>query len=85
MPELGRFSGIVVYMMFFDIQQHNIPHIHVVYGEHKAVLSIDGELLAGSLPKKQMRVMNGWLAIHEEEVYEAWNQAVQGKHFEKIQ
>jgi len=42
MPELGRFSGIVVYMMFFDVQQHNVPHIHVAYGEHKAVISIDG-------------------------------------------
>ena len=43
------------------------------------------ELLAGSLPKKQMRVVNGWLALHEEEVCEAWNLAVQGKHFDKIQ
>ncbi len=85
MPELGRFSGIVVYMMFFDVQQHNVPHIHVAYGEHKAVISIDGELLAGSLPKKQMRVVSGWLALHEEEIYKAWNLAVQGKHFEKIQ
>ena len=85
MPELSRFSGIVVYMMFYHVKQHNVPHVHVAYGDHKAVLSIDGELLAGSLPKKQMRVVNGWLALHEEEICKAWNLAVQGKYFEKIQ
>lgn len=26
-----------------------------------------------------------WLALHEEEVYAAWNNAVSGKAFEKIQ
>lgn len=44
-----------------------------------------GELLAGSLPAKQLRIVVGWLAIHEEEVYSAWNNAVSGKPFSKIE
>lgn len=44
----------------------------------------DGELLAGSLPLKQFRMVTGWLAFHEEEAYKAWNQAVKGEHFDKI-
>jgi hypothetical protein len=84
MPELSRFGGIVIYMLFMDTQQHNKPHVHVYYGEYEATIGIDGELLAGSLPRKQLKIVVGWLAFHEEEVYKAWNLAVKGEHFEKI-
>ena len=84
MPELSRFAGIVIYMLFRDTGQHSKPHVHVYYGEYEAVVGIDGELLAGSLPRRQLRMVIGWLAYHEEAAYAAWNQAVQGEHFEKI-
>ena len=70
MPELSRFEGMVIKMLFNDTVQHNKPHVHVTYGEYKASVGIDGELLAGSL--------------HEEEAYAAWNKAVSGEHFDKI-
>ena len=63
---------------------HNKPHIHVYYGEYEAAIGIDGELLAGSLPRKQLKIVTGWLAFHEEEAYRAWNFAVKGEHFDKI-
>ena len=84
MSELCRFAGMIIYMMFFDTGKHNKPHVHVHYGEYEAVVAIDGELLAGALPSKQMKIIIGWLALHEEEAYKAWNLAVQGKHFDKI-
>ncbi len=34
MPELSRFGGMVIYMMFHDIGQHNKPHVHVYYGDY---------------------------------------------------
>lgn len=85
MPELSRFAGIIIYLLFKDTKQHNKPHVHAYYGEYEAAISIDGELLAGSMPRKQMKIIVGWLALHEEEVYAAWNNAVQGQHFEKIE
>ena len=84
MPELSRFEGIVIYLLFKDNQEHNKPHVHVYYGEYKASVGIDGELLAGSLPSKQLKMVVGWLTLHEEEAYAAWNKAVSGEHFEKI-
>lgn len=54
------------------------------YGDYEAAVGIDGELLAGSLPKKQLKMVVGWLTFHEEEAYKAWNQAVRGEHFDKI-
>ncbi len=84
MPELSRFAGMVITMLFKDIKQHNKPHVHVFYGEYEASVGLDGELLAGSLPGKQFKILVGWLLFHEEEVYKAWNLAVQGEHFDKI-
>lgn len=84
MPELCRFGGMVIVMLFKDTQQHNKPHVHVFYGEYEASVGLDGELLAGSLPIKQYKILVGWLLYNEEEVYKAWNLAVQGEHFDKI-
>ena len=85
MPELSRFEGMVIYLLFKDNQEHNKPHVHVYYGEYEASVGIDGELLAGKLPSRQLRMVTGWLALHEEDVYKAWNLAVSGEHFEKIE
>ena len=64
MPELSRFGGMVIYMLFMDTKQHNKPHVHVYYGDYEATVGIDGELLAGALPKKQLKMVVGWLAFH---------------------
>jgi len=81
MPELSRFYNIVVKMLFRDTAQHNKPHFHAYYNEFDASIAIDGELLAGSLPVKQLKIVQAWA---EEELYEAWNKAVQGEHPNKI-
>ena len=85
MPELCRFYNIVIIMLFKDNVQHNKPHFHVYYAEYEASVGIDGELLAGSLPVKQLRLVQAWTTIHEEELYAAWNKAVQGVPFAKIE
>ena len=85
MPELSRFYNIVVKMIFKDDSQHHKPHVHVYYNEYEASVGLDGELLAGSIPVKQLKLVLAWLAIHEDELYSAWNKAVQGKPFEKIE
>ena len=71
-------------MVFEDNAQHAKPHIHVFYDEFEASIGIDGEVLAGSLPPRQMRIVQGWIALHENELYSAWNNAVQKKPVEKI-
>lgn len=84
MPEISRFMGLIIKMLYMDNEQHHKPHIHVRYGEYKASIALDGELLAGELPEKQWKLISAWLCIHEDELYIAWNHAVQGLPFEKI-
>ena len=67
MPELSRFFGIAIYLNHDDAKQHHKPHFHARYGEHEASIPLDGILLAGSLPPKQMKLVVAWAALHETE------------------
>ena len=63
-----------------------INHISMfIFFEYEASVGVDGELLAGSLPVKQLKLVQAWAVIHEDELYAAWNKAVQGIPFEKIE
>ena len=84
MGELFRIGKLIINMRYMDTQQHHKPHVHVKYNADEAVVAVDGEILSGALPQRQMRILDGWLAQYEEQVYAAWNLAVQGKHFDKI-
>lgn len=34
MPEICRFKGIIIKMIFKDNDKHHKPHVHVYYGEY---------------------------------------------------
>lgn len=84
MAELCRFYGMIVYMLFYDNKEHKKPHIHVKYGDYTASVGLDGELLAGGLPKKQMKLLINWIHEHPDELKEAWDLASHGENFPKI-
>ncbi|MDR0853715.1 MAG: DUF4160 domain-containing protein [Clostridiales Family XIII bacterium] len=85
MPELSRFYGIVIRIFFSDNERHHKPHIHAYYSEHKATIGIDGELLAGSIPVKQLKLIQAWLVLHEDELYVAWGRAIRDEAVDKIE
>ena len=85
MPTISMFYGVIIYMYFFDNKKHNKPHVHAEYGEHTAVLSIeDGELLDGRLPNKKLKMVQAWIAIHEDELMANWKLAIEGKDLFRI-
>ena len=64
-------------MYFADTIRHAAPHFHAKYGGDEAVFSIpEGDLLAGSLPKRQERLVQGWAALRAAELQQAWQRAV---------
>lgn len=85
MPEISRFYGIIIRMLYNDTVQHYKPHIHVSAGDDEASVALDGEILAGSLTDKKYALLKAWIVIHEEELYKAWNKAVRGEPFGKIE
>lgn len=86
MPTISMFYGIIIMMMYFkDVDQHKSPHIHVEYQDFTAVLQIpEGDLLSGELPIKKLRMVQAWIAIHEDELMADWRLAVRGEPIFKI-
>ena len=72
MPILTMFHGIIVTMYHEKGGKHHVAHIHVKYNEHNAVYSLDGELLEGTLPRKQSRLLLAWIELHTDELVANW-------------
>ena len=73
MPTISMFRGIKVYLYWND---HLPPHFHASYGSSKVIISIeDLEVIEGTMPLKQLKMLLGWAAFHQEELRENWELA----------
>jgi hypothetical protein len=54
MPEVSRFLGIVVYMLYDD---HRPPHFHAEYGEFKISVEIDSGVVEGRFPRRALKAL----------------------------
>jgi len=80
MPELSRFFGIIIRMFAEPGEPHHQPHFHAYYQEQVAVYAIDPlEMIGGSLPKRQQRLVEGWAEVHREELAADWKLLQQGR------
>ena len=80
MPIISMFYGILIRMYLIDNQHHNLAHIHAKYAEFEASIGIaDGEVLAGNLPRKQLRLVQAWIELHRDELLADWELAVLGE------
>jgi len=85
MPIISMFYGIIIRLYLIDSQQHNLPHIHAKYSESEASIGItDGEILAGELPRKQLRLVQAWIELHRDELLADWDLALNGEKPYKI-
>jgi hypothetical protein len=72
-------------MFFKDVDQHNLPHIHAEYQGDIAVFSIEtGDILAGSMQKSKIKLIEAWIEIHRDELIANWQLAVNGQKVFKI-
>lgn len=85
MPTLSMFYGILIKMYKELGGKHNIPHLHAEYGEFEAVYGLDGSLIEGELPRKQQKLVEAWIALHEDELRANWKLLQTGEPFFKIQ
>jgi hypothetical protein len=62
MPVISMFYGVIIRMYLLDTQNHNLPHLHARYAEFEASIGLDdGEILAGQIPRKQLRLVQAGL------------------------
>ena len=54
-------------------EPHHVPHFHAYYQDAVGVFGIDPvELIAGSLPRRQRRLVEAWAELHQAELREDW-------------
>lgn len=85
MPALSMFFGIIVRMQSEQGGRHNKPHIHALYGDNEIVVAIDGTILEGFFPNKQLKLLLAWIAIHEDELQANWELLRNGEGYFKIE
>lgn len=73
MPELSRFFGIIIRMYAELDAPHHTPHFHAYYENEVAVYSIEPvDMLSGTLPKRQRRLVEAWAELHQAELLADW-------------
>ena len=83
-PTISMFYGIIISMYWEKAGQHHSPHFHARYGNDKAEVDFDGEIIAGSLPPKQASYVKAWALIHQDELRANWELAMQDETLYKI-
>ncbi len=80
MPELCRFYGIIIRMYAEANAPHHAPHFHAYYQDAAAVFAIEPvELISGSLPKRQRRLVEAWAELHQAELRRNWERLEAGQ------
>jgi hypothetical protein len=80
MPELSCFFGIIIRMYWEAAAPHHAAHFHAYYQDEVAVYTIDPvELIAGSLPRRQQRLVEAWAELHQAELAVDWERLQTGQ------
>lgn len=79
MPTLSMFFGIII-RMYYAPKEHNPAHIHAYFQEYKASVKIlDGEIINGTLPSRQLKLVLAWIEIHKDELLANWELCQNGE------
>lgn len=83
MPTISMFRGIKITMYWND---HMPPHFHATYGGETVLVSIvDLEVIEGSLPSKQMKMLLGWAALRQDQLMDNWELAARKQELFEIE
>jgi hypothetical protein len=79
MPTMSMFYGIII-RMYYAPKEHNPPHIHAYYQDFRSTINIDDcEILEGKLPARQLRLIQAWIEIHQDELLADWKLCQNGE------
>lgn len=82
MPAISMFLGIIIRM--YNTGEHNPPHFHAEYQGYKGVFNMEGELIEGEMPRRQIKLIAAWSEIHKEELLANWDFAMSEQPLYKI-
>jgi hypothetical protein len=82
-PRISFFLGITI-AMFWDERDHQVAHFHAEYAGHVASIAVDGAVLAGTMPARQLRLVREWAQLHQDELLANWERARRLEPLERI-
>jgi hypothetical protein len=81
MPEICRFLGIVIYMLYDD---HRPPHFHADYGGYQVTVEILKGIVEGRFPRRALSAIMEWYLLHKQELLDNWELAESHQPLKKI-
>jgi hypothetical protein len=85
MPTISMFYGLMISLFYEDNDRHHLPHIHVRYQGTRASIAIEsGDVLAGQIPPKQLKLVQAWIELHQDELLANWQLVNEGEEPYKI-
>jgi hypothetical protein len=84
MPRISFFYGIAI-LMHWNEGRHARPHFHARYGGAAASIDLDGNLIAGSLPRRALALVAEWAELHRDELLTNWERARRNEPLEPIE
>ena len=64
--------------------RHKLPHFHAEYQGDEIVISLDGDVIEGSIPKSKFKLVIAWAEIHKEDLEANWKLLSEGREFFRI-
>lgn len=83
-PRISFFYGISVYM-YWDEAHHARPHFHARYAGQAASVDLDGNVIAGALPRRAQTLIAEWARLHRAELEANWERARRACELEPVE
>ncbi len=61
--------------MYWNEGPHARPHFHARYAGSAASIDLDGNMLAGTLPRRALALVTEWSGLNHEELAANWDRA----------
>jgi len=73
-PRISAFYGVVIYM-YWNERDHPVVHFHAYHAGRRASVSMNGDVLAGSLEPRALQFVREWASLRREEILANWERA----------
>jgi hypothetical protein len=83
-PRISSFYGIAIYM-YWSEGPHVRPHFHARYAGEAASVDLEGNVIAGSLPRRALELVAEWAKLRGDELRANWERARSEQPLEKIE
>jgi hypothetical protein len=81
MPEISRFLGIIISILYDD---HSPPHFHARYAEYELSIEIETGVITGTFPRRALSLLLEWYLLHKDELRGDWELAREHRPLNEI-